>query len=74
MNGDLNFIFKPEWFIVYTNLRYVPEIKIIISLVSQRKNENVSKHTYTQFVESAYGTDTQQNLKDGLISVTYKLN
>lgn len=45
--GDLNFIFKPEQFIAYTNLRYLPEIKMIISLVSQRKNKNYFKHAHT---------------------------
>lgn len=64
--GDLNFIFKPEQFIAYTNLRYLPEIKMIISLVRQRKNKKYFKHahrhTHTQVVASAYGTDTQNKI------------
>lgn len=63
------------WMVYRIHKPQVPTWNQNHNIISESEKEWKCFQTHTHnFVESAYGTDTQQNLKDGLISVTYELN
>lgn len=81
VNGDLNFILKPEWFIVHTNLRYPPwnQNDNLIN-ESEKEWKCFPTHTHTPIDRPTicdiclWHWHTEQNLKDSPILVTYELN